>query len=148
MSVNLAALDTAVASEIPFEFELKGPTGDKLGLFVQVRGRDCEAVRAVNSRRRNQALKKNFEAQRGAEVEAGDLIAEEIDQATAELLAAATVGWYEKKGKAKEDGFPFGDTRLMFSQEEAAKLYMNPGFKWLADQVDKAAYNVGNFIKP
>jgi hypothetical protein len=35
----------------------------------------------------------------------------------------------------------------MFSKEEAAKLYKNPGFGWVGVQVVKAVYDIGNFIK-
>jgi hypothetical protein len=110
-----------------------------------VAGSQSSEVRKLLASRRNDALKKNFEAQRGEEP--APTTVDELDQATAEILAAATIGWFEKKGKGTEPGLPFGDTRLMFSREEALKLYLNPGYKWLADQVDKAVYDVGNFIK-
>lgn len=55
----------------------------------------------------------------------------------AAILAKCTVGW---------KGIVWEGKTLKFSQEEALKLYSNPGLKWLSDQVDRFVHHSANFL--
>lgn len=151
---NLANLDTAAASEIVYDLELKHPTTEEpLGLFIQIVGVHAREVKRVSDRQINEVLLNNYKADRGAK----DAVVPTVQQGErrgAALLAAATRGWFSREpGKKAGDpdidtpGLPFGETRLMFSPEEAEKLYENTGYLWLRKQVDAGVGDLGNFIK-
>lgn len=151
MTINLADLNAATASETIFDLELKHPTTDApLGLFIQIIGSQSEKVRAISNRQSNAIIKDNFKAQRGGKEPA--ITVETSQKRSAELAAAATVGWYAqepaKPGEKpkREDGLPFGEKRLMFSEEEAVRLYSDPAYAWLAKQVDDAVGDLANFL--
>lgn len=147
MTINLASLDTAAASETPYDLELISPfDGEPTGLFIQVLGHNCDAVRAVQNEQRNRDRKRLFEAQRTGKPQIPT--SDDDDADGLEIAVAATVGWYEKKkGGKREDGLPFGDKRLTFSKDEARKLYSMPGLGWMGGQVVRAMYDLGNFTK-
>ena len=151
MSVNLADLNAAAASETIFDLELKHPTTDApLGLFIQVLGSQSDRVRAVANKQSNALINESFTAQRRGKN--APITVETSQLRAAELAAAATVGWYEQQpAKAgekpkREEGLPFGEKRLMFSEEEAVRLYSDPAYSWLAKQVDEAVGDLSNFL--
>lgn len=151
MTFNLADLNAATASETTFDLELKHPTTDApLGMFVQIIGSQSEKVRSVSNRQSNALIKDNFAAQRGGK--APSITVETSQKRQAELAAAATVGWYSQEpAKAgekpkREDGLPFGDKRLTFSEDEAVRLYSDPAYQWLVKQVDDAVGDLANFL--
>lgn len=144
--INLATLNAAEAAENVFDLELLNPVTDKpTGLFIKLVGFHSDAVQKVVNEQRNDGLKRSFEATRKGKPLTATV--EEIDRNTARTLAAATVGWFTKEGDKIEDGLPFGKSRLVFSTEEAERLYLQPGFDWLAKQVDKAISDLANFIR-
>lgn len=67
-----------------------------------------------------------------AAAEGGD-----IEGKSVELLASCTKGWRNIAWEGKE---------LVFSRENALKLYSKPGLGWLVDQVDKFIHRPGNFL--
>lgn len=146
MTINLESLDTASASETPFDLELHSPfDGSATGLFVQVLGHNSAAVRAVSDRHRNEERKRAFEQQRTGKPQLR--LPEDEDAEALEIAVAATAGWYEKKGGKKIDGLPVGDKRVLFGPDEARKLYANPGLSWIGGQVVRVMYDLGNFTR-
>jgi hypothetical protein len=150
MSFNLAELNTATVDDVTFDVELEHPVKGPTGLVIQVIGSHSEKVRALRNRQTNELISQNFEASR---TKKSTLTVETGTKRNAKLLAAATVGWFERSEAAVgakpkiEPGLPFGDGRLMFSTEEAEKLYADPGFEWLTKQVDEAVSELSNFMR-
>lgn len=146
MTFDLAKLNTVEACEAVHELELLSPFDDEpTGLFIAHKGRDARDVLAVSRKQGNAMLARDFKAKRGGKDEAPITI-EEGTATTVEIAVAATVGWFTKDAKGnKVDGLPFGDTRLTFSQDEARKLYNDPGFAWALRQLNDAAGDLGNF---
>lgn len=155
MSINLSQLDAAAASETVFDLELLHPTNDEpLGLFVQIVGVYSKDFQTAKRAQANELLKKDFETKRGGK-NAKPPTTEDVERRSAKLLASATRGWFSVERATKngekdkiEQGMPFGDTRLMFSLDEAERLYGNPGYEWLSNQVDKAVGALENFLRP
>lgn len=152
MTLNLAELSTAKVNDVTFDVELEHPIAGATGMVVRVIGLHSEKVRALRDAQANEMLKQNFEAQRKGK--AVSMTVEGSSKRNAKLLAHATVGWFTKEGgdkpgsKAKfEEGFPWDDGRLMFSTEEAEKLYADPTYDWLTKQVDEAVAELANFMK-
>ena len=148
---NLADLSTATVDEATFDVELVHPVKGPTDLVIQVIGLHAAKVRSLRDAQANDMLRQNFEAQRkGKSV---PLTVEAGAKRNAKLLAAATVGWFsreEAKAAAKpkiEQGMPFGETRLLFSVEEAERLYSDPAYDWLTAQVDEAVGELANFMK-
>lgn len=148
MTFNLAELNTAELCEAVHELELLHPvTNDPTGLFIAHKGRDAKDVLAVSRKQGNAMLARDFKAKRQGKDEAPITI-EEGTATTVEIAVAATVGWFTKDEKGnKVDGLPFGETRLMFTPEEARRLYNDPGFAWALRQLNEAAGDLGNFAK-
>lgn len=153
MSINLASLKAATASEVVFDLELLHPTTDEpIGLFIQIIGSNSAPVRKLRDEQVNEMLKADFEKQRG---KGKPPTVDGAVKKNAKLIARATVGWYEidlsipvgQKPK-KVDGMPFGDTRIEFSEDAAIQLYTDPEYEWLYSQVDKAVGDLSNFMKP
>jgi hypothetical protein len=151
MSINLADLNATAASEAVFDLELKHPTTDApLGLFIQVVGQNSERFQKLAKQQGNELLKQGFATQRG---KSANITVESQERRSAELLARATVGWFEQeqtvigKQPKKIDGLPFGETRLMFSEDAAIQLYSDPAYSWLLKQVDDAVSDLANFMK-
>ena len=141
--MNLADLNTA--TETTFDLELRHPaTNAALGMLITHRSMDAPEVREVARRQGNEILVRNFRAQRKGKEEAPTV--EEGVQRSAKLLAAAVTGWFEMKDGKRVEGLPFGETRLSFSQAEAEKLFNDPGYRWLRDQVDESVGDLGKFI--
>ena len=63
-------------------------------------------------------------------------------------ILVATEDFAEMKDGKRVEGFPFGKDRLLFSSDEAEKLYDNPGYAWLRQQLDESVGDIGNFMKP
>ncbi|MEN9924152.1 MAG: hypothetical protein RL268_278 [Pseudomonadota bacterium] len=143
---DLAALNTA--TEAVHELELLHPdTKEPMGLFIAHKATASPSVQEVANRQANRMLRKQFASQRKGKDEEPPTI-EQYKSNAAEILAAATVRWFERDAKGKEiDGFPFGPERKLFSPEAAQELYANPGFIWLRDQLNEAVDDLGNFIK-
>lgn len=148
MTFNLAELNTVEACEAVHELELLDPFNEEpTGLFIAHKGRDAKDVLAVSRKQGNAMLARDFAAKRKGKEESPFTI-EEGTATTVEIAVAATVGWFTKDDKGnKVDGLPFGETRLMFSPDEARRLYNDPGFAWALRQLNEAAGDLGNFAK-
>ena len=66
------------------------------------------------------------------------LTPEELEAETIDILAALTVDWYlvDLNGHAID---------LPFSQDNARRLYANPGVTWLREQLDESTADRANF---
>ncbi len=146
MSFNLAELNTTEACEAIHELELLSPFDDEpTGLFIAHKGRDARDVLAISRKQGNAMLARDFKAKRGGKDETPITI-EEGTNVTVEISVAATVGWFTKDAKGdKVDGLPFGKGLLLFTPDEARKLYNDPGFAWALRQLNEAAGDLGNF---
>lgn len=144
--IDLAELNTADACEVVHELELKHPvSGVPLGVFIMHKGMNAAAVQKIARAQGNEILRKQFTATRKGKEDAPTI--EESGKRSAKLLAAATVGWAtDEKGK-REDVLVIGKERIAFSPDQAERIYDNPGFGWLRDQVDEAVADLGNFMK-
>jgi len=72
--------------------------------------------------------------------------APEDDALTVETLARCTAGW-ENIPQGWLDGTN-DETPAEFSQENAKKLYSNPGVAWVKEQADEFIGTRANFLKP
>lgn len=149
---DLADLNTG--TEATYALELLHPvTKEPTGLFIEHMSINAPAVQQVARKQSNQVLLKDFQEKRGAK-DATPITVEEAERRGVTLLVTASTNWYtidrDKAGNldpsTKKDGFPFGKTRLLFSTDEATKLYSDPGYAWARDQLDKSIGDVGNFI--
>lgn len=153
MSFNLAELGTGKVDDVTFDVEIEHPVAGRTPFVVQVIGLHSQKLRTMRDRMANQSLKESFEAQRKGRAKAPTV--DEATRRNAQLLAAATVGWFERElnpepgKKAKiTQGLPWDDgRRLEFSEDEAERLYSNPEYEWLTKQVDDAVGELANFMK-
>jgi hypothetical protein len=152
--INLANLDVVAATEgVVYDLELLHPlTEDPLGLFIQIKGTYSAEFRKASRDQTNELLLRDFESRRNAK-KAKPPTVEDGDRRSSKLLAANTVGWFQRHpapigGEPRDEpGLPFGETRLMFSVAEAEKLYASPGYDWVAKQVDKGMGELAHFMK-
>ncbi len=121
-TLNPAESGTSVEIENPFTGE---PITDDSGKrwTISVRGEDSATVRAVVKKQQNKFTERL--RKRG---QFGD--ADSVQQEQIERLEAATIGW---ENAPNLDGNPFG-----YSQENARKLYSDPRFSWVVEQVSQA----------
>lgn len=90
---------------------------------ISVRGEDSQAVRAVVKKqhdRRIEKMRKN---------KSGGFDSDTVEAEQTERLVAATIGW----SGLVMDGKPYD-----FSIPNARKLYGNPEYIWIVEQVEKA----------
>lgn len=154
MAFDLNALDVATPSEKPFDLEILDPFTDKpTGLFIQVLGEGSTVYREFNRRASNEAIKRNFELQRKAKDIKAPTV-EEMEGRASKLLAACTVGWFTKTPGEKiddpakiEKAIKVDGQVLEFSPEHAERIYDDPRFIKIREQVDKAITDLGNFTK-
>ena len=136
-SFSLADLDTARASEVPFEFEYLNTNGDQTGVFLSVLGGNSDAVREaaaelINARRQKQAAREAQKARSGRNVPSAEFDSVEDDIAFGQRLAAVRlVGW---RG-IKDPCTPENALRLCSTNPNAAA------------QVMEQSDNLANFTK-
>lgn len=95
--------------------------GGPSGLRVRVRSTDSRQFREAASRLAKTALKRK----------AADISFEDAERVNVDAVLAATVDW---QGIEDEDGQP-----LPFNEANGRRIYSDPGFKWIADQVNAAS---------
>ena len=126
--INLDALDTARGAEAGFELKLKAPDGHELAGHLKVRGFDSDTYqRTLDDQQRRRLAK-------GA---AGRMpTVEEIEADALELSGSLVMGWscpFDLEGKALE-----------YSPANAQLLLRR--FRWIREQVDRAAGVRANFL--
>lgn len=127
--VNLNELDTAAAGERGIELELKTPDGRALPGRMLIRGYDSPTYQNALDEQQRRRLLKASTVRQVPTVE--QLKADEI-----ELLVGLVAGWtipFELDGK-----------RLEYSADAARVLLER--FRWIREQVDRAAAMRANFL--
>jgi len=143
--LDLDALDTCAACDKGAEIELRHPTtGEPVGIFVTILGKDSEVFRQhvkedVNTRIRRQALADK----RGKDV--APPTAEEAEEKATDLLVVCTVGWRQRiEGDNFKSTITYKGEELAFTVANAKKLYSN--LLWFRRQVDEAIGDLENFM--
>lgn len=141
---DIEALSTT--TEATYDLELVHPAHGPTGLFIRHLSSSAPTVEALARKQGNAMLRKSYAAQRKGKD--GDTpTIEEGTGRSAELLAAATVKWFEKAKDGKEiEGWPKGDGRLKFTTEEAVKLYSDPGYRWARELLDESVADIARFL--
>lgn len=107
-------------------------TGDEIkGMTVTVCGMDSERYQEMKRRKMQNALDEK------ANRKPKKLNAKDLAEAGMRDLAELTLGW---------TGFEFGKEDYPFTTDNAFKLYTNPSFKWLVDQIDEFVSDRANFF--
>lgn len=139
--IDLATLNTVAACNAGAEIELSHPvTGEKLGIYINVLGKDSEVFKShvrltINARLRKAATEKK----RAREPEV--LTVEENEREGIALLADCTVGW--RTGEVAE--ILFEGQALSCTTANAVRIYS--ALPWIREQVDTAIGDLENFLK-
>lgn len=126
--INLDALDTAKGGELGFDLELIAPDGRALPGRIKVRGYDSATYQDKLDDQQRRRLQK-LATQKTTTVE-------EIEADAMELSGVLVMGWtcpFELEGKP-----------LAYSPANAEVLLKR--FRWIRQQVDRAAGNRANFL--
>lgn len=139
-TIDLASLDTVAACDAGTEIELLHPTtGDPLGIFISVLGRDSQVFKeytrqSINTRLRKEAINRK----RGRDPEVATVEAAEEDSLGA--LIACTRGW--RTGDEKT--IQFKGEQLAFTPANASLIYRS--LPWIKHQVDEGIGDLANFM--
>jgi hypothetical protein len=138
------SLDTGVACEEPFEFELTHPVNNKpLGVFVSVVGMESEGSKNWLRQNVNRERRKLFEAQRkGQPAEPKSLEEDEAD--TVAMCARLMRGWRTVIEGKSDPVVIWKGERLDFTPDNASRWLSH--FGWVRPQIIEAASDVGNFL--
>jgi hypothetical protein len=135
--MDLSNLDTLSTAEAGTDVELEHPvTGEPIKdddgkpWVISIRGSDSKTVRAIAKKQQNRFTERL--RKRG---QFGD--ADTAESEAVEKLVAATIGW---RGLVM-DGKPYE-----FSPENAHKLYSDPRFPWIVEQVQAAMVDRKRFF--
>lgn len=130
MPFDLATRDTKAAAESGIVVHLKDPATDEpmFGdgeepVTITILGSDAAKIRAKSHHSLDQAfakLKKKGDSTEGR--------SEEIERETVKLLAAATIAW---------TGFVVDGSPMECNEPNARKLYSDPRFPWIVEQLRK-----------
>ena len=130
-TMNLSDFDTSTSSG--FTFNLRNPsTMEQLDATVTLAGPGSEAYENAREKRdgRFKLLLQRFRT-------ADKIPADELQNVSKDFLVGCTTGW---------SGFSDNGKGIPYSKDACRKLYSNPGFAWIVDQVDKELSDVGNFL--
>lgn len=135
-------LDLSSAAEKPFEFELRHPENKKgLGVFVSVIGMESATFQRYVRDEGNRVREKAF---RQGPRDDKPMTIDEEEETLIRALAVCVVGWRTViEGKSEPVIFWRGD-KLECSPANAAKWMQH--FRWVREQVNAAASDIGNFI--
>lgn len=138
--VDIGNLDTVAACNGGYEVELKHPaTGDPLGVFWTIRGKDSDVYREIMRDRLDEGLKKDIKArQKGSEIEQETI--SEIEEKTVELLVLCSISWRQEK----PEYIMFNGQELIFNPQNAHKILTER--RWIRSQLDSAIHNLANFM--
>jgi len=126
--INLDALDTERGGEQGFDLELVGPDGAPLPGSLKIRGYDSTTYQQKLDEQQRRRLR-HLATQKIPTVE-------EMDAETLEAASVLIIGWtcpFELNGQPFE-----------YSPDNAQTLLRR--FRWLRQQVDRAAGNRANFL--
>jgi hypothetical protein len=133
--IDLAELDTKKGAEEGYELELRSPTGEPIGQYVTVIGRDSEKYqerqRAIERKNANRLFKRGRLA-------AGD---DDQEDDAISLLVLATKSWRTKK---KAGVLRLRGQEIPFTKDNAREVYA--GFPDIRDQVSTAIMDRANFL--
>ncbi len=147
--LDLATLDTEVASDKGARIEILHPVAGSVGVFITLLGKHSQVFRDIVRDRINRKVREKANADRRGK--AAELPTAEANEAEAiELLVACTLGWdtevRDSKGEiieAKPTLF-FGGEELAFSVPNAFKVYKTI---WVREGVDEAIGDLENFMQ-
>lgn len=135
----------SVTTEATFDLELVHPVHGPTGLFVTHKSATDPDLEGYARKQANRMIADDYAAQRKGKKDAPTV--EGTVKRSCEYLARATVGWFSVEKGKRSDGWPMGGKTIEFSHDEAVRIYSEPGFKWLRDQLDESVGDLGNFIK-
>jgi hypothetical protein len=95
--IDLANLDVVAATEgVVYDLELLHPVSEEpLSLFIQIKGTYSAEFRKASRDQTNELLLRDFESRRNAK-KAKPPTVEDGDRRSTKLLAANTVGWFQR----------------------------------------------------
>lgn len=138
---DFATLDLAVATDKPYEFEIRHPvTDDGLGVFVSVIGADSATFQGYMRERVNRARQEAL--RRKGKEEVVTVEQEETEILTA--VASCMTGWRTVKDGKSEPHIVIAGEQLAFSHANALRWLRQ--FKWVRQQVNDATADLSNFI--
>lgn len=143
-AADFDSLDTAVACEKPYEFELVHPASkDPLGVFISVVGPESAAFKARVRREINRDRRKDFEAKRkGKDAEPQTI--EEDEAFSISLVANLVTGWRTVKDGKSESVIYWKAEKLEFTPDNLNRWLTH--FSWVRLQINEAASDLGNFL--
>lgn len=125
--MDLSKLNTAQLSDEGVEMQLRHPVnGELLDCWITLCGQDSRVHRQKRKEIRSKAMKQKIE----------DAV-EASEQHAMDLRIASTLGWRGLEIDGKE---------FKYSADNAVKLYSDPGFDWLVNQVDRFMGDRANFL--
>lgn len=138
MGLNLSKNNLSEKAEAGFEFEVTMPgSGEPLGAFITVRGKESKIVQAFARRKFNEMQRREAEAKRrGKEVEFN------LDQAEDDVIERAVthiIGW-----RGIEDGDGKTTAEVPFTKENAERIMRE--FPWIREQVLEQSADLLNFL--
>jgi hypothetical protein len=147
--MDLLQLDMNAAANAGAWIDILHPvTGAPVGIQVQVLGTDSDQFNALmdrfNRERFEAAKRQRAASEVEAERRARDLM----------TIVACTKNWRHRPADAPEGeevwvtGILMDGQILLYTAENAHRVYTHPGLRWLRDQVDIAIANRANFLKP
>jgi hypothetical protein len=139
--MSLSSLNTSAVSENGTAVEILHPTKNiPLGITFFIRGTDSKTFRDITRKQQNRRMEAAKKA-RGSL----NLTAEEMDAESIEVLVACTASW--KTGH--EDTIEISDGEFLeCTPDNSRRIYADPGFAWLREQVDREIGDRSNFLKP
>jgi hypothetical protein len=125
---DLSTLDIAAKAEEGAELSLVHPvTGEELGVYLRIAGKDSEihlrAIRQLADKRSKKHLRNK-------------LTAEDVERDSMEIRARVTLSWR---------GVVLDGEELPCNRENALALYRR--FPWIVEQVDEFVYDRGNYLR-
>jgi hypothetical protein len=132
--IDLSIFDTKTEADRGYKLDITDiRTGQPSGFWVRILGIDSEAIQAQMRQYRERVLEGLRRDARTTKTQ------DEIEAEALERLVVATTGWAEG---ATIDGQAFP-----FSRENAQKLYTDPRFPHVREQVERGIQNRVNFLR-
>lgn len=129
---DLAQIDLVKASNEGREVEITHPiTGDPLGMFVRVLGRESDTFREIIQDRIDKQIEQQAKAKRRSKPKT---VAQGEEEAV-ELLAACTTGWRGVVLEGKELEFTVANVKMVYKH-----------WAWFRAQVDDAIGDLSGFL--